>query len=50
VGFNSTVLKVLKGGGGDLTGSQLDDGRGRGAAAARLLVVCRSGAAHNGGG
>jgi hypothetical protein len=32
------VLKVLKAGGGDSTGSRLDEGRGRGGAVAQLLV------------
>jgi hypothetical protein len=35
--------------GGEM-GSRLDEGRGRGGAAAWLLVVHRSGVAHNGGG
>jgi hypothetical protein len=44
------VSKVLKGGGGDSRGSRLDEGKGRGGAAARLLVVHQRGATHNGGG
>jgi hypothetical protein len=32
------VLKVLKAGGGDSTGSRLDEGRGRGGSVAQLLV------------
>jgi hypothetical protein len=44
------VSKVLKRGGGDSTGSWLDEGRGRGGAMAWLLVANRRGAAHNGGG
>jgi hypothetical protein len=43
------VSKVLKGGVGDSTGSRLDEGRGRGGSAARLLMVHRRGAGHNGG-
>jgi hypothetical protein len=33
-----------------LTGSRLDEGRGRGSAATQLLVVHQRGAAHNSGG
>jgi hypothetical protein len=44
------VSKVLKGGGGDLMGSRVDEGRGRGGAAAWLLVVHRRGTVHNSGG
>jgi hypothetical protein len=45
-----TVSKLLKGGGRDSTGSHLDEGRGRGGAAAQLLMVHRRGTAHNSGG
>jgi hypothetical protein len=51
VSFNPhRFLNALRGGGGDSTGSWLDEGRGRGGAMTLLLAVHRRGAAHNGGG